>query len=77
MLKNQSIPAARSSITLMLLVLKIWQYQGFIQDYQLLVLQEEEIRHVLFSIYTLEILGRENPPRGGGGGKSLCSPPSK
>ena len=48
---------------------RIESEQGLIQDYQLLVLQEGEIRHipvliVLFSVCTLEILGRGNQPQG-------------
>ena len=54
--------------------------QGLIQDYQLLVVQEGGGNQtcfstlVLFSMYTLEILGRKINLRGR---KSLCSPPSK
>ena len=49
---------------------KVYEHykRGLIQDYQLLVLQEGEIRYipVLFSMYmyTLEILGRGNQPHG-------------
>ena len=52
---------------------------GINTDLSLLILQKEEIRHVqihycTISVYTLEILGRENQPQKW---EIPCSPPSK